>query len=384
MKKEEYVLLYEKCAAGNCTEKERKLLEKYKDDFYLNDIPWDEINFGNKQVVTERIYSRLQESIYKKNRLRWLSAYKFPAAAAIVLIILSSGLYYLNNYDKPSVISESRHLKNDIAPGNNKAVLTLGNGSHIILDNLKSGELARQENVIIRKDKDGQLIYDLSKSSFQPNTSQAIIYNSISTPRGGEYQLILPDGTKVWLNAESSLRFPVIFTGKARKVELSGEAYLEVAKNKQMPFRVFSRGVEVEVLGTHFNVNAYQNRSGVTTTLLEGSVRLIKDGERVVLKPGQSGISSEHSAFIVQDVDVEEVTAWKNGYFVFQDENISSIMAKAARWYDVEVEYRGNMADKNFWGKVSRYDNISELLKNMELTGTIHFKIEGRRVIVMP
>lgn len=385
MKKEEYVLLYEKCVSGNCTEHEKKLLEEFKDEFSINELPWDETTLGNEQTVTDRMYKRLQQSIHENHKFRWMYWYKFSAAAAMAVIFLSIGLYfYLNSPVTQSKLVAKKDMKNDIAPGSNKALLTLADGSQIVLDNSSNGVLANQGNTVVRKEKDGQLVYDFSKSLSPNDKLHTVAYNSISTPRGGEYQLLLPDGTKVWLNAGSSLKFPVAFNGKQRKVELLGEAYFEVATNKKIPFTVITGQTEVEVLGTHFNVNAYQDISGVNTTLLEGSVRLKNGEKQTLLKPGQSGIYTSSGDFTLQEVDVEEAVAWKNGYFVFQDENIRSIMAKAARWYDVEVEYRGNMTDKNFWGKVSRYENISELLKNMELTGSIHFKIEGRRVIVMP
>jgi transmembrane sensor len=388
MTKEEYVLLYEKCASGNCTEAEKGLLEEYEDDFFLNSIPFGE---DEESEMTERIYRRLLRNMRPENRSRsinWFQRYRLEAVAAMIFMFLGSGLYYfyLKDPGRLFVSGNESTFGHDIRPGTNKAVLTLSDGSQLPLNNAVYGIVARQGNARLRKLKDGQLVYDLSETSSVPyveDTNQAL-YNSITTPRNGEYQLLLPDGTKVWLNAESSLRFPAVFTGSERRVELSGEAYFEVAKNREMPFRVIAGKTEIEVLGTHFNVNAY--KEGVKTTLLEGSVKLKKDGDEILLQPGQSGIRSEHGAFTVEDElsDVEEVVDWKNGYFIFQDENIRSIMEKAARWYDVEVEYLGDTEDKNFWGKVSRYENISELLKNLELTGTIHFKIEGRKIIVMP
>lgn len=387
MTKEEYVLLYEKCASGNCTEEERRLLEEYMDEFSLEELPGEGTAREVNSEITERIYRRLQESMHAdKPSTRWLYPYGLRAAAAVVFMFLCSGLYYYIQARGPVPVAVKSHLKNDIPPGRNAAVLTLSDGSRLVLDNSINGILARQGNAVIRKLKDGQLIYDQSglSASNGHDHSMTIADNSVSTPRSGEYKLLLPDGTRVWLNAESSLTFPPVFGGSERKVELSGEAYFEVARNEAIPFRVIAGDTEIEVLGTHFNVNAYHEE--VKTTLLEGSVRLKRDGQETLLQPGQSGIPSEDGAFTVQEeaVHAEEVVDWKNGYFVFQDENIRTIMERAARWYDVEVEYRGNMEDKNFWGKVSRYENISELLKNLELTGMVRFKIEGRKVIVMP
>lgn len=382
MTKEQYVLLYEKYTSGICTEEEKKLFEQYNDEFSLDKSPWDEHNLGDEHQAVERMYKRFHDEIHAKHKLRWFNRYKLSAAAAI-FIVLGIGVYFTTNQLLKNNAASTATIaqKNTVAPGGKKATLTLHDGSQIVLDNSKDGIVANQANTIITKTKDGQLIYNSSQSTVLDFNS--IPYNSISTPRGGEYQLLLPDNTKVWLNAESTIKFPAFFHGKERKVELSGEAYFEVAQNKDMPFRVIVEGTEIEVLGTHFNVNGYKDGTDVNTTLLEGSVRLKNSKKEAVLRPGQSGISSATGGMKVKDVNIEDAVAWKNGYFVFQDEDIYRIMEKVARWYDVDVEYKGNMKGKAFFGKVNRYSNISELLKNMELTGEVQFKIEGRRVIVM-
>ncbi|HWW40381.1 FecR family protein, partial [Pedobacter sp.] len=200
-----------------------------------------------------------------------------------------------------------------------------------------------------------------------------------------QYQLKLPDGTLVWLNSASSLRFPTQFAGKERSVELDGEAYFEVAKNKEMPFKVHVRAMEVRVLGTHFNVMAYDDEESISTTLLEGSVKVSNALQTAVIRPGQQASLKKSSGILgVEEVNTVEAIAWKNGKFLFADEDIETIMRRISRWYNVEVEYRGNLSDKNFAGSISRYENVSEVLKMLELTGTIHFKVEGRRIIVMP
>lgn len=381
MTKEQYVLLYEKYTLGICTAEEKKLFEQYNDEFSLDNAPWDEDKLGDEKQVSERMYKRFHDEIYPKPQLSWFNRHKFSAAAAI-LIMLGIGVYlFLNPSIKTNSASTVAMQKKSIPPGGKKAVLTLHDGSQIILDNSQNGIVANQANTVITKTKDGQVIYNSSQSS--SIDAKSVPYNSISTPRGGEYQLLLPDNTKVWLNAESTIKFPAVFCGKERKIELSGEAYFEVAHNQEMPFRVLVEGTEIEVLGTHFNVNGYNDRNDVNTTLLEGSVKLKNSKNEAMLRPGQSGISSATGGMKVKNVDVEDAVAWKNGYFVFQDEDIYSIMAKVARWYDVDVEFRGNMKDKGFFGKVNRYDNINELLKNMELTREVQFKIEGRRVVVM-
>lgn len=386
MKKEEYVLLYEKCTAGKCTPEEREILEEYADEFLLVDNPWKEEELGNKEKVVDRMYRRLRAGIRKRERVKRLHMYLYPAAAAIGLLILGTVLFYFGAFDRPATPVAGNYSVNDIKPGRSQAILKLGDGTQITLDSSGTGILAREGDAVISKTDQGHLVYNLSGDGPE---GLEVTYNTINTPRGGEFQLSLPDGTKVWLNALSSLRFPAVFRGKERRVELVGEAYFEVAENKDRPFKVLAGKTEVEVLGTHFNVNAYSGNQEIKTTLLEGAVRLRGAGsgaeeKEVLLKPGQQGTLTEQGAFEVASVNVEDAVAWKNGYFVFRDENIRSIMEKAARWYDVEVEYRGNMEGKNFWGKVSRFDNISELLMNMELTGMVHFEIEGRRVIVMP
>jgi ferric-dicitrate binding protein FerR (iron transport regulator) len=298
------------------------------------------------------------------------------------LLVIGSGLfyYYKNSAGlQPSIVQTAR--TNVIKPGSKKAILTLQDGSTILLDDSKNGVVANQGKTIISKSKDGQIVYNSAQAA--PATEATEVYNVISTPRGGETQILLPDGTKVWLNAESSIKFPAVFCGNLRKVELSGEAYLEVAENKAVPFKVLVKGTEVEVLGTHFNINAYGDKPEVNTTLLQGSVRLRNRVSESMLKPGQSGISYLNGKLTVKEVNVEDAVAWKNGYFVYRNEDIYSIMAKAARWYDVDVAYQGAMRGKEFYGRGQRYEHINELLRNLELTGEVHFKVEGRRVIVM-
>jgi transmembrane sensor len=381
MTKEEYILLYEKYTAGNCSEREKQLFEAYTDEFDLTKTSWDTKELGDEKAVTGRIYSRLQEQIRVKPGKGHFLWYKLSAAAAILLVI-GAGLFY--NYKYPGTLpglKDHAVKTNVIKPGGQKAILTLQDGSTIILDDSKNGVVANQGKTVISKSEDGRIVYN--SVAAPPATEAEQVYNTITTPRGGETQLLLPDGTKVWMNAESTIKFPAVFCSKFRKIELSGEAYLEVAENKDSPFRVMVKGTEVEVLGTHFNINAYGESPNVNTTLLEGSVRLRNSSREALLKPGQSGVSSANGKLTVKYVNVEDAIAWKNGYFVYQDEDIYSIMEKAARWYDVEVEYRGNMKDKEFYGRGQRYENISELLKNLQLTGEVHFKVEGRRVIVM-
>ncbi|TKC65434.1 DUF4974 domain-containing protein [Pedobacter hiemivivus] len=309
-----------------------------------------------------------------KTRKLW-----FPlAAAASILLIVTAGTFFLFLQKNNAVVNQ------DIDPGSYKAVLTLADGRKIALTDATNGKLAMQAGIEITKTADGQLIYQVKEA--EQKTANATLFNTISTPRGGQYQINLPDGTKIWLNSESKLKYPASFANlKQRKVELIGEAYFEVAKNKALPFLVLSKQQEVEVLGTHFNINSYDNELVVKTTLLEGSVwvrttnnasvnKVIKPGEQSVLRSGQ---------LLVNTVNTESEIAWKEGIFNFEDENIQSIMRKLERWYDIDVTYKGAITTTTFGGKISIHRPLSKALKLLESTGDVHFKIEGRRITVM-
>jgi len=299
------------------------------------------------------------------------------AAAAIAAIFI--GFYFLRS--KPVSYNTQLAVKPaKIVPGGNKAVLTLDNGKSIVLDDAKNGVLASQGQVKIVKASDGKVVYaDQEQNS---SISTELTYNTISTPRGGQYQLDLPDGSKVWLNAASSLRYPVHFGNGDRKVELTGEAYFEVAKDKAHPFKVNTGNTEIKVLGTHFNVMAYTDEPASKTTLLEGSVQVSQGASQRTIIPGEQAIVGGKIA--VAKVNTSESIEWKNGNFNFSHEKLPAIMRKIARWYDVDLSYEGKITDLNFIGTIPRSTNIPEVLKYLELTGLVHFKIEERRVIVMP
>lgn len=332
----------------------------------LMDDTWQEM-FETKKPVAIPFYKR--------------SWYKFAAAAAIVLFI-SAGAYFLINRDTPKQITQQEfRFKNDVAPGGNKAILTLANGTKIILDNADNGTLAKQGNTKIIKLDNSLLTY----ASASRSTSK-VLYNMINTPRGGQYQIILPDGSKVWLNASSSLRFPTAFVGKNRNVELTGEGYFEIAHNAAKPFNVSVNGVEVRVLGTHFNINAYDDERIMKTTLLEGSVKVRKGLTSTMIKPGEQ-VQVENNAnllnpqFRVEPVNVDVEVAWKNGVFRFESIDIETIMRQIGRWYDVQVIYE-TKTTKHFTGIISRNVNVSEVLKMLELTGEMHFSINGKKVTI--
>lgn len=317
---------------------------------------------------------------YKRRAIR--------VAAAVLLILTAAGGYWLSKKrpEAPLLTNNKPLIKHDLPPGGNKAILELADGSSIVLDSASNGTLSRQGATKISK-KDGLLAYN--QEGKKPGE---ILFNTIKTPRGGQYQLILSDGTKVWLNAASSLRFPAAFTGNERRVELTGEAYFEVAtlrfpSGQKMPFIVQKGEMSVQVLGTHFNVNSYEDEDAVRTTLLEGSVKVSKGDASVIIKPGEQASishSSQKSQTIpVQTVSTDEVMAWKNGLFYFNGDNIEVIMRQLARWYDFDVTYEKPVTEK-FYVKINRNTNVSNVFKILETTGGAHFKIEGKKITVMP
>lgn len=380
MTKEQFIVLFEKCASGYCTAEELAQLENYRDDFELTVKQWS-AGMGTSDEVRQQLLEKLRSQISAEGKKR-RSNFRYWVAAASVLIFLAAGTWFWLGTTDQHQTAPSASINTMITPGRNRAVLTLANGEKLDLDDTRSGLISRQGASIVSKTADGKLAYGTNTDMPDKNT---VTYNTIETPRGGQYQLALADGTVVWLNAGSSLKYPTTFTGKERKVELTGEAYFEVAKNREQPFSVALNGMKVEVLGTHFNVMAYNDENTIETTLLEGSVKLTRDGSSTMLIPNQKGVlNNGASNFQVHAVNAENVIAWKNGFFKFDDENIETIMRRVARWYDVDVSYKGNLKRQNFGGKVPRFEDISKLLTTLELTGTVHFKIDGRRITVMP
>lgn len=321
----------------------------------------------------------------KRKHFGWLKV----AAAAIIILMLGSGAYLRFNRssqnDKITANIKTPKLTHDVTPGSNKALLLLADGSSIVLDSASKGTLVQQGNTEISKIDDGSLVYNAA------NNSSTILYNTLSTPRGGQYQITLPDGTKVWLNAASSLRYPTAFVGKQREVELNGEAYFEVSQlyssggREKVPFIVSLKGMKVEVLGTHFNVMAYDDENSIKTTLLEGSVKVIKANEVSMLKAGQQAafIKKENKISLISNPDLELAVAWKNGYTSFRSADIKSIMRQVARWYNVDVVYETDIPERTFTGEVPRDARLSELLKIFEAS-KIHFIIEGRVIKLKP
>lgn len=313
----------------------------------------------------------------KRSPFRWMRV----AAAAILLLAVSGMAVWLSTTSTPSPAAEKPAIiaKADaqIAPGGNKAVLTLANGANILLDSSREGTITVQGHVKVIQLNTGALSY-----ADEGSNEQEVAYNTLSTPKGGQYQVVLADGTRVWLNASSSIRFPTKFTGRERHVSVTGEAYFEVAKKSGMPFSISVNEMRVEVLGTHFNIMAYEDESSINTTLLEGSVKVSKGGKEKILVPGQEAKLGKANDFKIVEPDIAEVMAWKNGWFQFNATAVEDAMRQIARWYDVEVVYEAEVPDIHFSGMVSRQNSLSQVMKIMQ-EGGLQFRIEGRKLFVL-
>ena len=319
---------------------------------------------------------------------------EYWAAAAVGLIIILSGIgiyiYNNNNARKIAQQEPSVEKRTDAAPGRNTATLVLADGTVVSLDSTGNGEITKQGNTAIVKTEDGKILYRTSGAK-----TAETLYNTMSTPRGGQYQLVLPDGTKVWLNAASSIRYPASFPANERKVAITGEVYFEVAamrnpanKNALLPFIVQKGDMQVEVKGTHFNINAYDDETDVKVTLLEGRVNVstinAAGKQEAMLIPGHQARCGKTNRIAVADnVDLGEVTAWKNGLFNFSNADIHMIMRQIGRWYDLEINYEGMIPEREFSGKITRNTQLSNVLKILEQSN-IHFRMEQNRVIVTP
>jgi len=345
------------------------------------------------------IHQKVSAKVSSRKKIRIFNFLRY-AAAVSVLIILINGIYnvfLLKTVPGKEVTNSPFSPENDLPPGGNKAVLTLGDGDQIILDTASNGMITRQAGAQVIKSGTGQIEYLADNSE-----ALQIDYNTISTPLGGTYQLTLSDGTHVWLNAASSIRFPAGFSGKERKVFITGEAYFEVepqyarvtgrkGQQKIIPFLVDVAGKgTLEVLGTHFNVNSYTDESAIKTTLLEGSVKFIpgsaiqtEEADRsVLISPGQQvQLAPDGQVLVTAGVDLEKVVAWKNGYFMFSSSSVQEVMNQIARWYNIEVVFEGTISDRKFGGKIQRDLNLSETLTILG-KNNVRFKIEGRKLYV--
>lgn len=327
------------------------------------------------EYTTDRVFKRLNLEVKPVHIIRKKPAFRAwvgAAAAAAIVIVLSIILWNVNPSEKQGLSSV---VEQDLPPGGNRATLVLGDGSELVLSDMEVGNIAMQDGSVIKKTADGKLEY-LSGSQLKKQRD----LNTIKTPKGGQYQVMLPDGSRVWLNAASSLTYPASFGNMDRQVKLEGEAYFEITTRfvgqKKQPFIVETGKQKIEVLGTRFNVNAYDDEAGIKTTLVEGKVKVITENETIILKPNQE-FNLRPDGVNTQQVDVEPAIDWKNGDFIFAEENIKSVMRKIARWYNVEVAYNDSSIPGEFIsGQISRNRNLSEVLRMLELSGNLRFEMK--------
>ncbi len=358
-----------------------KEVKSYIDNNWHKSNSSDQLTDQQSDAILSAILTNKTASVFSlpatNNFKKWILA-----AAAVLLIGVSTAAWFLfsGSLQKQHIMASQNQTgkphKNDVAPGYNGAVLTLSDGSVIVLDSASEGNLAMQGNSKIMK-KGGGVQY-VSKTT---GNEMASGYNTIGTPRGRQFQLVLEDGTKVWLNAESSIHFPIVFGKKERLVEITGEVYFEVAKNPDRPFTVSVKGMQVQVLGTHFNINSYNDEESIKTTLLEGAVKVFKDGDIKLLSPGQqANLYNTGEMSLLKSVNTGEIIAWKNDQFSFDNTDVKNLARQLTRWYDVEMEMPQNINPVTFTGTISKKSNLSDVLTMLELTGEVAFSIEGKKV----
>ncbi|MCW3094089.1 MAG: hypothetical protein JWP81_5158 [Ferruginibacter sp.] len=397
--KQQFLTLIDKYLKGEASLEEEQLLNNFINSFHQDAI-WDDITEEQKSVIESRMLARLQSVISSDkqalvvpvSRVSFFKNKWIKYAAAVIIMFVTGTLFWKQYGKKPQPVIATiiQKSSDDIEPGKDGAILTLADGSQIILDSLGNRIITAQNGVRVIL-KSGQLAY---QPTGKPGTE--ITYNTMSTPRGRQFQLLLPDGTKVWLNAASSLRYPTLFIGNERIVEITGEAYFEVAKNSTMPFRIKMNGeTQIKVLGTHFNINSYDDEKSINTTLMEGMVEIVNGTSKAVLRPGQqaqiiskspSSLTSDTKAkniHIVNNIDLNKVMSWKNGIFDFQNAGLEQVMRQLARWYDLEVIYENGIPEMKFYGKMGRNVSLSKLLVFLR-ESDLHFRMEeGRKLIVM-
>ncbi|HEY0273805.1 MAG TPA: FecR domain-containing protein [Chitinophaga sp.] len=368
MNEKDALALLEKYVAGHCSDEEKAILESW---YLQHHAAMPPVSDAQKaQQLTDIRQALFAEEKPARYRLRYRAA-----AAAVVLLLLGAGALLLTHTKRKQAVVMAA---TDIKPGGNRATLVLSDGRAIVLDNYANGQVVNEAGLMITKVEDRSIIYDVKGGA------AAAGVNKLITPMGGQYQVTLSDGTKVWLNAASTLEFPAAFTGGERNVTLSGEAYFEVMKNPRQPFKVQARDVNIRVLGTHFNVMAYAEEGVVKTTLVEGAVVLNNSRAKALLKPGQQGYTSGHAdGFHVDKVNVSPVTAWKTGWFEFDSTSLHTLMGQVARWYDVKVVYEPGVKEDVFFGRIPRSASLSALLKVLA-AGGLHCEIRDNILIIKP
>jgi transmembrane sensor len=378
-------ILFKKYLANECSPEEaaelidiirsgekKELIEEFIGQ-HLEDESADELLY---RAGSEKVFVKIElpGRVIKRS---WVFPAYLKIAAAVLLVAGFSYIAYTFLSPGKTNVPTTVALQ-DIAPGGNKAILLLSNGKEVVLSDMQVGNITEDGGVMIKKSADGQLAYFTNS-----NTNHQNAINTVKTPKGGQYQVILPDGSKVWLNAASSITYPAAFAGNERRVKLTGEGYFEITtilrNKKKVPFIVETGKQKIEVLGTRFNVNAYDDETGIKTTLIEGKVKVTTENETVILKPNQE-FNLRSEGISTKKVDVEPAIDWKNGDFIFADEDIKSIMRKVARWYNVDVIYESDIPDENLSGQISRDRNLSEVLRMLELSGDTKLRIENGAV----
>jgi ferric-dicitrate binding protein FerR (iron transport regulator) len=374
---------------GTLTETEKQELEAWRQSSSANQQLYEQYSrveqiaqeFRKRNERNQRVGGQLEQFIQEQKttpstgRIRRMNKWKWIAAS--VILVLGAGAYLLqeNRNDPQQTVASVNAAQ--ILPGRDGAILTLADGRQLSLDSVRNAVVALQDGVTA-KVVDGVLVYEGKGNKMQ--------YNTMSTPKGRQYHLTLPDGTKVWLNAASSIKYPTVFSGNERSVQVSGEAYFEVAKNSSQPFRVaVDNGMKIDVLGTSFNVNAYEDDDNSYTTLIDGAVRVTaaEAGNSMILKPAQQAVQAPSSVLSVNsNVDVEKVIAWKNGVFNFENASLADVMKEIERWYDIDVVYKNGIPDIKFWGKITKDVSLSGILIALEKT-KVHFKLENNRTLVV-
>lgn len=381
MEKAQFLSMLTSYLAGKATPEEEHFLYSYYKLFMADEDVLALLKDHEKEKLKLSIKADIDAYIdHPETPIRSLVPWRRIAAAASILLIISAGGYFLL-YKPKQVQQVAQNQIHDIAPGHNQATLTLANGQKIVLTKGLTGRLAQQGNATVSVNNGQAITY----TSTAGNETTVIQYNTLTTVRGEQspYPLVLADGTKIWLDAASSVTFPTQFIGRDRIVKITGQAYFEVVHNADHPFKVLVKGQTVEDLGTTFNINAYDDEPVIKTTLLSGKIRLANASGAATLHPGQVAIvATSKPGITVKDVDTEDAVAWKNGYFLFDHESLESAMRKVSRWYDVDIEYADGRINESYIGSANRYANVSEVLKVLQTAGDVRFKVEGKKIVV--
>ena len=381
--------LFKKYINGKATPEEKVFVEKYYQYFDAADFDFENFSDKEKSEIKTSLLQKIDNRILEINNVPVLPLYRRVymqlAVAAVFLIVIGGYGVYISQKLKPKIgLSQAMRFKNDIAPGHNGATLTLNNGQNIVLDSSGDGLVATDGAMNVMKEN-GEIKYEDLRST----NNNSPVYNTITTEKGKQWHLVLPDGSKVWLNAASSIHYPLSFINNERLVEISGEAYFEVVHNSSKPFKIkLPNGSIVEDIGTVFNINTYEEETISKATLVEGSIRVTNNGMSKILKPGQQAQinnyfqNSVDAIHIINDADLEETLAWKNGFFKFNGYSIDEIMKQVKNWYNVKIIYKDKIPDE-FVAKIKRDMPVSEILKLLEATGLVHFEIDGNTITVI-